>query len=60
MVNTNISPLINVGPMTRARACRLRESLQAFVQATHKGIGAFNENQATSIKHLFQVLDEQF
>ena len=51
------APTMNLGPMTRARARKLRESFQAFLQVIHSRIGRIQETHHT-LMNLIQANEE--
>ena len=51
------APSINPGPMTRARARKMRENLQTFLQIVHTRIGRIQEAKHTMVS-LLQVHEE--
>nr|XP_027071927.1 uncharacterized protein LOC113696743 [Coffea arabica] len=46
------APLMNLGPMTRARARKIRETLQTFLQIVRTCVGGIQENHHTLVNLL--------
>ena len=52
------APTLNLGPMTRARARKLRELLQTFLQIVHSRVGRIQDTHHTLV-YLIHANEEQ-
>ena len=51
------APMLNLGPVTRARARKMRESLQTFLQVVHSSVGRIQATHHTLV-NLLQAHEE--